>query len=76
MIRSPFGATIRGSNNDKKTFWWGSRMTGDAARAAIKKMIEEHTKEVTADKKTARDSLIKEGIYTRDGKLAEQYGGK
>lgn len=51
-------------------------MTGDAARAAIKKMIEEHTKEVTADKKTARDSLIKEGIYTRDGKLAEQYGGK
>ena len=51
-------------------------MTGDAARAAIKKMIEQHTNEVTADKKTARDSLIREGIYTHDGKLAEQYGGK
>ena len=39
-------------------------------------MIERHTEAVTANKKTARDSLIKEGVYTDDGRLAEQYGGK
>jgi hypothetical protein len=50
-------------------------MTSDAQRAAIKKMIEEHTKSVTADRKTARDSLISEGFYTKDGNLTEQYGG-
>jgi hypothetical protein len=50
-------------------------MTSDAQRAAIKKMIEQHTKTVTTDKQTARDSLIKEGFYTKDGNLTEQYGG-
>ncbi len=50
-------------------------MTSDAQRAAIKKMIERHTKAVTTSKKAARDSLIKEGVYTRDGKLAPSYGG-
>jgi len=39
-------------------------------------MIERHTETVTADKKTTRDSLIKEGVYTTDGHLAEQYGGR
>ena len=50
-------------------------MTSDAQRAAIKQMIETHTKTVTVNKETARDSLIKEGFYTKDGRLAEQYGG-
>jgi hypothetical protein len=50
-------------------------MTSDAQRAAIRQMIETHTKTVTVDKQTARDSLIKEGFYTKDGKLTEQYGG-
>jgi hypothetical protein len=51
-------------------------MTSEAQRAAIKKMIERHTKAVAASKEVARASLIKEGIYTRDGKLAPSYGGK
>lgn len=51
-------------------------MTSEAQRAAIKKMIERHTKKVTASKEVARDSLIKEGVYTRDGKLTPSYGGK
>ena len=50
-------------------------MTSDAQREAIKKMIEQHTKTVTANKETARASLINEGFYTKDGKLTEQYGG-
>jgi hypothetical protein len=51
-------------------------MTNDAQRAEIKRMIETHTKNVTTDRETARNSLIKEGVYTRDGKLKEEYGGK
>jgi hypothetical protein len=51
-------------------------MTGDAQRAAIKKLIKQHTKTVTADKETARQSLIKEGFYTSEGKLTERYGGE
>lgn len=50
-------------------------MTSDAQREAIKKMIEQHTKTVTASKKAARDSLIKAGFYTQDGKLTARYGG-
>lgn len=50
-------------------------MTRDAQRAAIKKMIALHTKTVTASKKTARASLIKDGFYTSDGKLKPEYGG-
>jgi hypothetical protein len=51
-------------------------MTSEAQRAAIKKMIERHTKIVTVSKETARESLIKEGVYTQDGKLTPPYGGK
>jgi hypothetical protein len=50
-------------------------MTSEAQRAAIIKMIEQHTKTVTVTKEAARESLIKEGIYTRTGKLSARYGG-
>ena len=50
-------------------------MTSSEQRAAIKKMIAQHTKEVTTSKEAARDSLIKEGVYTRDGNLTPSYGG-
>jgi hypothetical protein len=51
-------------------------MTAEAQRAAIKKMIDDHTRDVTTSKEKARQSLIREGFYTPDGKLTEQYGGK
>lgn len=51
-------------------------MTSEAQRALLKKIIERHTKKVTATKKAARDSLVKEGFYTEEGKLTEEYGGK
>jgi len=52
-----------------------SIMTSEAQRAAIKKLIREYTKETTASPEKARAALIKEGIYTRSGKLAPRYGG-
>ena len=50
-------------------------MTDEARRKAILEFIEKHTKSVTVSKETARESLIKEGFYTKDGKLTERYGG-
>jgi hypothetical protein len=44
-----------------------------AKRAAIKKLIERHTRLTTATSEAARDSLVKEGIHTPDGKLAPEY---
>jgi hypothetical protein len=51
-------------------------MTSSEQRAAIKKMIEEHTKTVTASQAAAKASLIKEGVYTPTGKLTRRYGGQ
>jgi len=51
-------------------------MTQDQIRAAIKKAIEAHTKRVTRSRSAARKSLIDEGVYTKDGLLAPEYGGK
>ncbi|MBV8977977.1 MAG: hypothetical protein JO261_00160 [Alphaproteobacteria bacterium] len=51
-------------------------MTAEKTRAAIKKMIEKHTKSVTVSRKKARESLIKEGFYTAEGNLTEEYGGE
>ena len=50
-------------------------MTTDAQRAAIREMIERHTAAATADRKTARETLIKEGVYTTRGTLTAAYGG-
>jgi hypothetical protein len=51
-------------------------MTSDQQRAAIKAMIEQHTKTVTTSKEKAREFLVSSGFYTHDGKLTEQYGGE
>jgi len=51
-------------------------MTTDAQRAAIKQMIERHTRTAVATKESARASLVKEGVYTKAGKLTEAFGGK
>lgn len=48
----------------------------DDQRNAIRKALAERTQEATATKKKARDFLIREGFYTRDGSLTETYGGK
>lgn len=42
---------------------------------AIKTLIEEYTKRATVDKETARKTLIKEGVYSEEGKLRKEYGG-
>jgi hypothetical protein len=51
-------------------------VTSDQQRAAIKAMIDRHTKTVSTSKEAARDFLIKGGFYTKEGHLAEQYGGE
>ena len=51
-------------------------MTNDAQRAAIQQMIQRHTQAATSDKQTARDSLIREGVYTPKGQLSADFGGK
>ena len=50
-------------------------MTNDAQHAAIKKLIRDYTKEMTASPEKAKAALIEAGIYTRSGKLAARYGG-
>ena len=61
--------------NILKSLWGRFIMTSEAQRAAIKKLIREYTKETTTSPEKARAALIKEGIYTRSGKLAPRYGG-
>ena len=50
-------------------------MTEGQRRAAVKKLIKEHTAKSVVSKKTARDTLIREGIYTQKGKLRAKFGG-
>jgi hypothetical protein len=38
-------------------------------------LIDEYTKCATVSQKTARETLIREGIYTKSGKLRAEYGG-
>ena len=54
----------------------GPTMTTDAQRSAIQAMIRRHTASATTDRNTARESLIKEGVYTRAGNLTADFGGK
>jgi hypothetical protein len=51
-------------------------MTDNERRAAIFKLIEDYTVRNTADPKTAREALIREGIYTKKGKLRVEFGGE
>jgi hypothetical protein len=51
-------------------------MTDAERRRAIHALIEKHTIANTASKKIARKSLIAEGIYTENGELRVEFGGK
>lgn len=48
----------------------------DKQREALKALLRDHARRNTVDQKTARQSLIEEGIYTEDGELAPGFGGK
>ncbi|HEY5073003.1 MAG TPA: hypothetical protein VII63_13350 [Caulobacteraceae bacterium] len=47
----------------------------DERRAEILRMLERHPKKALASPAAARASLMKTGIYTKDGKLSPDYGG-
>lgn len=51
-------------------------MTAEAQRIAIQKMIDRRTAAATRDRETARQTLIKEGVYTSMGALSANFGGK
>jgi hypothetical protein len=50
-------------------------MTNAQRNQKIMKAIEATTRHALVSKKTARDALIKEGIYTAKGKLRVEFGG-
>ncbi len=52
-----------------------TRPRSEAEVDAIVASIRKVTKEITKDKKTARDFLIKYGYITKSGKLTKRYGG-
>ncbi len=45
-------------------------------RAAIKRLIEHHTKIITSSSEVARRALVAEGIYDDDGRITAKYGGE
>lgn len=45
-------------------------------RAALRILIERQTLLKTASPATAREFLIREGIYTPDGALSKSFGGQ
>ena len=51
-------------------------MTREQRNRKILDAIEAETTRALATKKTAREILIKEGIYTVSGKLRAEFGGK
>ncbi len=51
-------------------------MTDAQRRQAIHDLIKRYTAEITVSKAAAREALIKEGIYTRKGKLRAEFGGE
>jgi hypothetical protein len=48
----------------------------ESQRAALISMMGRYAEANTVSKKVAFDSLVKEGIYTEDGKVAPEYGGE
>lgn len=53
----------------------GHHMTRGERNQKIIDAIEAETIRASASKKTARDALIKDGIYTKKGKLRVEFGG-
>ncbi|MCA3564451.1 MAG: hypothetical protein IOC90_11950 [Methylocystis sp.] len=50
-------------------------MTHAQRNQKILNAIKDETKRGLVSKKAARDTLIKEGIYTTSGKLRKEFGG-
>jgi len=50
-------------------------MTETQRRAEIGKLLAKHAKESTVSREVARQTLIREGIYTRKGELRAEFGG-
>jgi len=50
-------------------------MTQAQRNSAIKQLIKDYTRENTKSPESARAALIREGIYTKDGKLMPEFGG-
>ena len=48
------------------------RLTTEEFKVIAKKYVAKHS----VSKQTARDCLIDQGIYTKDGKLHPNYGGE
>lgn len=48
-------------------------MTEIQRYTAINQLIERYTDENTVSQKVARDALIREGIYTKSGKLKKRF---
>ena len=51
-------------------------MSTPAKRTAILSLIRRHTAAHSGSRDAAREALVKEGIYTADGKLEIEYGGE
>ncbi len=50
-------------------------MTDSKRHSAIQTLIRQHTALSTVSRATAREALIKEGIYTKKGALRVEFGG-
>jgi hypothetical protein len=48
----------------------------DQERAAIRKALEDQTRDHKASPLEARAFLLKSGVYTSQGELTPEYGGK
>jgi hypothetical protein len=51
------------------------KMNDAQRRLAILNLIERRTAEDMTSKAAARESLIRDGIYTQKGKLRSEFGG-
>ena len=49
-------------------------MTSDRKEKALK-ALEAYTRKITKTPASARNALVREGIYTREGNLTVEYGG-
>lgn len=50
-------------------------MTEAQRSQAISRLIKAYTDETTVSQSSARAALIKEGIYTKKGRLRAEFGG-
>jgi hypothetical protein len=53
--------------------WKEAAMSNAERNEQIKAALREYTKKITVSPEAARNALIKEGIYTKSGKLSKNY---